>query len=192
MIIERPNKIKLLIGIFCCFISAWVTNLILAPDPDSSNLFWIAPGLIFGFALLVPNIADIDGLSWKIISIVGFPILMVFIWGLNIFLALILCGTIQNLFRLKANSLFIGFCSSLTTLGAFNFFYQRKIKLLNYCIVGLFGYAAFVTIDTLYLMNGEGMTDHLDKLIYSWQIFVGIGISLSFRKENLKVFIKRQ
>ena len=190
MSLEIPDKIKLLIGIFCCFISAWLTNLILAPDPDSSKLFWIAPGLIFGFALLVPNIAHIDGLKWRVISIVSFPILMICVWVLNVFLAYTLGGVISSSFGLTVGLSFIGFYSSLMALGAFNFFYQRKIKLLNYCIVGLLGSAAFITIDRLYLTNGEGMTNHFDKLIYSWQILVGIGISLSFRKENLEMFIK--
>lgn len=189
IVAEKTNKTKFFMGLFSCGISALITNLVLGSDPTSSNLFWIAPGLIFGLALIIPNLSDVNGLKWKIISLISFPLVMWAVWMLNLVFANSIGNAVSDLCGLTTGIAFIGISSALIAFGAINFFFQRKIKLLNYCIVALCGGAAFITINILYLTNGEGMVNHFDKLIYAWQILVGTGISLSFKKENLEVFI---
>ncbi len=187
--IEKPHLIKLLSGIFLCIISSLTNNIFLGPDTDSSFMFWIIPGLTFGLALTIPNINSVEGIKSKFVSIICFPLLTNAIWVANIFLAWTLGGAVSSLFGINAGLVFIGFFSSLTTFGAFNFFFNRNIKLLNYLIVGILGVVSFFVVDKIYLNNGQGMADHFDKLNYSWQTLVGIGISITFKNENLKLFI---
>lgn len=187
--IERPDFIKLFVGIVCCIVFSLTGRIILGPDPDSSNMFWVLPGLTFGLALAIPNILSIEGVKWKLVSIICFPIMTIAVWLANILLSWTIGGAVSSIFGLKIGLAFIGLFSSLTVFGAFNFFYGRHIKLLNYIIVGTLGAGSFLIVDKIYLGEGQGMIDHFDKLIYFWQTLVGIGISISFKKENLKLFI---
>lgn len=189
MVLEKPDPMKCITGICCCMLSAGVTNFALGPDPDSSGLFWIVPGIVFGLALTIPVVSNMQGFNQKIVSMFGFPLLSLGVWVFNVFLAGTLGSAVSSLSGLAASLMFIGFYSSLTLFGAFNFFYQRKIKLLNYCIVGLCGAGSFFLVHNTYTINGEGMANHLDKLIEFWQILVGISISITYRKENLELFI---
>lgn len=40
------------------------------------------------------------------------------------------------------------------------------------------------------MKDGEGLNMNFDKLIYLWQTFVGIGISLSYKTEKLQLFFE--
>jgi hypothetical protein len=189
-ILEKPDTKKVIAGIILCIISALTTNFILGPDPDSTSIFWFIPGLIFGLALILPNIFDIIGTKWKIISILTFPVLTIAVWVFNVFLAWTIGGAISSVINLTVGILFIGFISAFNTAWAFNFFFQHQIKMANYLVIGLLGSISFLVTDKVFLSEGQGMTNHFDKLIYAWQPLVGFGISLTFKKESLEIFIK--
>lgn len=181
--IENPNIFKLLTGIVCCLVSALSAYLMFTFDKDSFELFWLLPGYIFGLAITIPNVNSIEGTGWKIVSIIFFPYLTMAIYFLNTMISFALLSI--KLIELTASLMIIGMMSSILVFWLFNFFYSRKIKILNYFIVTVLGAISFLLVRNF--IGDEGIGNHLNVLIYIWQPLVGLGISLSFKKEKIHV-----
>jgi len=185
---EKPDKKKLLIGIGCCLVSAgicfvsyWGKFITLGgTGPNDPGIVVFIPGLTFGIALIIPTLFDSPGTRSRVNSLVLFPLISFAIWMLcALFTFIILHGP-----NLGYNLPLIGLFSSLILFGIFNVFFNRRIKFLNYVLVGLLGLLSLlIWWHLLPPKDHELYKGALGMIISIWQILVGIGISLSYKKD---------